>query len=363
MAGLVAAARARELGARRDACSRRATARAARCCSRAGSSGATWTSTSSAGSARRRPGAAAARLGAPRRRTRLARAARRARHRRATRENPLTTGRRFDTRGLTDALVRAAGKFGSAAGAPRDGRRRSSSPPAASRATAISLPAHRGPAGRSRCGRTRGARATGFGSASPAGRRAVGAEWTSSTAATCPRASGGPRSSCRSRSSTAARAGARRATARPFFPGEVSWSENDLVAGDRRAGRARRAWYVLDAAGARRPCGRSSRRPAPRCRHGARLPGAGAARSWPSTSGVDHPHDRRPEGRRARPGPRRRRALGRRRRRRRVSTGGYASGLAQALVLGLAAAEDAADAVTQVTSLESADQALGGTPD
>ena len=25
-------------------------------------------------------------------------------------ENPLTTGRRFDTRGLTDALVRAAGE-------------------------------------------------------------------------------------------------------------------------------------------------------------------------------------------------------------------------------------------------------------
>ena len=51
MAGLVAAARARELGAT-PSCSRRATARAARCCSRAASSGATASCESSAPSAR-----------------------------------------------------------------------------------------------------------------------------------------------------------------------------------------------------------------------------------------------------------------------------------------------------------------------
>ena len=80
----------------------------------------------------------------------------------------------------------------------------------------------------------------------------------------------------------------------------------------------------------------------------AAVPGAGGHRCGRARRGGDHAHDRRPVGRRAGT-----RARSRRTRRSQglwaagvdaggIATGGYASGLAQALVLGLAAAEDLA---------------------
>jgi len=118
-----------------------------------------------------------------------------------------------------------------------------------------------------------------------------------------------------------------------FFPGEPSWSENDLAQAI-AAQPGGRAWYELDAAALARP------EVAERVRHaqeieplprgglrvrvhaavthtygGVKVDGRARAADGVWVAGVD--------------------AGG-------ISNGGYASGLAQALVLGLVAAEDAA---------------------
>ena len=345
MAGLVAAARARELGAdvrvleKGDRAGRLDAALERR------RSGATATSTSSGGSV---PGGDPAlqrlvwerlddaldwleRLGAPV----VARDT----------ENPLTTGRRFDPRGLTDALVRAAGEVGlGRAGGGRGGAARRWRP-AAIRAIRSSSHAI-APAARS-ARAIRGATVTASGSRSRAAAR-LAAPSDEFYGRAMPARAGRPRSSS-SRPRPALRPAARGASndrGEEFFPGEVSWSENDLAQaiaaqpGGRRLVRARRRGArrrrpVVEAAGlpsahgdraavpaersARSRAARRSRTPTAGC-EGRRARRASAADGlW--AAGVD--------------------AGG-------ISNGGYASGLAQALVLGLVAAEDACSVAVEL---------------
>ena len=261
--------------------------------------------------------------------------------------NPLTVGKRFDPRGSSDALVAAAGGragrrhgcAGTTADDPRDRRLRGV---ARARRRATSRLRRR-----CDCARTRGATGDGLGFALDArcGRSRPG--WTSSTAATC-RTRRGTRARASSRSSQLYGRFARifDEDGVEFFRGdEVSWSETNVVAGDRAA--PRRAG-VLPARRRRRSNSASASARSPRWSRRARR-GAGGGPELPfepppgtvaavRVVAVDHAHDRRAAGRRAR--ARRRRvdglwaagvdAGG-------IATGGYASGLAQALVLGLAA--------------------------
>ena len=98
--------------------------------------------------------------------------------------NPLTVGLRFDPRSLTDVLVARRGRSGSATTRPAT-RSSSCSRQAASRATATSCASTSTRAASCSFVRTAGAPATGYGSRSRAARRSR-AGWTSSTDARCP---------------------------------------------------------------------------------------------------------------------------------------------------------------------------------
>jgi succinate dehydrogenase/fumarate reductase flavoprotein subunit len=234
--------------------------------------------------------------------------------------NPLTTGRRFDPRGLTDALVRAGGdiELGSAPGTDgplviatggypaRLARERGllvrSNP--WSEGEGIELALARG--------------AEGVSSGEFYGRAMPGPV---------------PEDQYVAASQLYGRF-ARRVNdlGEEFFPGEVSWSENDLAQAiaDQPGGRA---WYELDEAALARP-GVAER--LPYARETQPLPGGGLrVRVY---AAVTHTYGGVKVDTRARAaegvwvagvdaGG--------------VSNGGYASGLAQALVLGLVAAEDA----------------------
>jgi succinate dehydrogenase/fumarate reductase flavoprotein subunit len=254
-------------------------------------------------------------------------------------ENPLTIGRRFDTRGLTDALVRAAGevRLGEAVAGDREGPLVLATggfqgdPDLIARhiAPAAPLPLRANPwsAGDGlKLGLARGGGLS-EGMDEFYGRNMPARDWP-------------PEDFIRLAQLYAGRALVLDELGEPFFTGEVSWSEIDLVqATAQRPGAA--AWYVLDektfhsvrplveTAGTAVP---ASELPFPvpadaviavhvraaithtigGLRIDERTRVVGAEGLW--AAGVD--------------------AGG-------ISTGGYASGLAQALALGLTAAEDA----------------------
>jgi hypothetical protein len=254
-------------------------------------------------------------------------------------ENPLTTGRRFDTRGLTDALVRAAGEVRLGEPVTNDqegplvlatgGFQGDPELVAQHVAPAAPLPLRANPwsAGDGlRLGLARGAGLS-AGMDEFYGRNMPAREWP-------------PEDFVRLAQLYAGRALVLDELGEPFFAGEISWSEADLVqATARRPGAS--AWYVLDeeALDAVRPLVEAAGTAVPavelpfpvpedavvgvhvraaithtigglRIDERARV--AGGDGLW--AAGVD--------------------AGG-------ISTGGYASGLAQALVLGLVAAENA----------------------
>jgi FAD binding domain len=253
--------------------------------------------------------------------------------------NPLTTGRRFDPGRLTDALARAAGAIRlRAKGDPGEGPlvlatggfQGSSSLVAKHVAPAAALPLRANPwsAGDGlRIGLARGG-ALSAGMAEFYGRNMPARHW-------------GPSDFVPLAQLYGRRALVLDEQGEPFFTGEVSWSENDLVqATARRPGAT--AWYVLTESVFRevRPLVEAAGTAVPAAELPFPVPASavvgvhvrasithtiggvaiderarvvGAHGLW--AAGVD--------------------AGG-------VSTGGYASGLAQALVLGLVAAEDAA---------------------
>jgi hypothetical protein len=254
-------------------------------------------------------------------------------------ENPLTTGRRFDTRGLTDALVRAAGEVRLGEPVTNDqegplvlatgGFQGDRELVAQHVAPAAPLPLRANPwsAGDGlRLGLARGAGLS-AGMDEFYGRNMPAREWPPEDFVRLAQLYGG-------------RALVLDELGEPFFTGEVSWSETDLVqATARRPGAS--AWYVLDeeALDTMRPLVEAACTavaavelpfPVPEdavvgvhvraaithtiggLRIDERARVAGADGLW--AAGVD--------------------AGG-------ISTGGYASGLAQALVLGLVAAENA----------------------
>jgi fumarate reductase flavoprotein subunit len=254
-------------------------------------------------------------------------------------DNPLTTGRRFDTRGLTDALVRAAGEveLGRAVSEAGSGPLVLATggfqgdPELVARHVrpAATLPLRANPwsAGDGlRIGLARGGGLS-AGMDEFYGRNMPARDWT-------------PEDFVRLAQLYGRRALVLDEHGEPFFPGEVSWSENDLVQATARRPCAT-AWYVLteatldavrplvEAAGTAVAAGElpfavpddavvavhvrasiTHTIGGLRVDEHARVVGADGL--W--ACGVD--------------------AGG-------ISTGGYASGLAQALVLGLVAAEDA----------------------
>ena len=236
--------------------------------------------------------------------------------------NPLTTGRRFDPGSLTEALVRAAGKVELGRSSPEgDGLL-----VVATGGYPVRLAGERGLLVRSNPwseGEGIDARAR------PRGRR--GAE----RRVLRPRDAGaGAGTAFRRapRSSTAASPGASNDVGEEFFPGEVSWSENDLAQAI-AAQPGGRAWYELDAEALARP--RSPRSCRTRSRQSRSAAGGLRVRVY---AAVTHTYGGVEIDTRARAadgvwvagvdaGG--------------ISNGGYASGLAQALVLGLVAAEDA----------------------
>ena len=156
--------------------------------------------------------------------------------------NPRTVGKRFDPRGLTETLVRAAGdvRLGETAPEPddsRDGR----------------LPGRRGsgrgahPAGRRRCGcaRIRGAAETGCGYALERGGGALRRAWTEFYGRNMPDAEFSEEQFVPLAQLYGRFARVYNERGEEFFEGEVSWSENDLVQATARQPGAR-AWYVLD---------------------------------------------------------------------------------------------------------------------
>ena len=238
-------------------------------------------------------------------------------------ENPLTTGRRFDPRALTALLLGRRRRRARDAAAGATPRRRSCSRPAASRG---GWPASAGCS----CARTRGATATGSTS-----RCARGAETTPGMGEFYGRAMPAPPARIREEDFVPlAQLYGREARVftddwREITPPEVAWHENDLaqLIGPR-------AWYVVEETNERieaaRAAGGSHDRRAATTGIAVHVAAAvthtlgglqvdtqarvdGIDGLW--AAGVD--------------------AGG-------VATGGYASGLAQALVLGLAAAESIA---------------------
>ena len=268
----------------------------------------------------RRRAAAAPGLRAARRGARVARVARRARVWSARRATRCTTGVRFDPRGLTDALVRAAGEVrfeqpvpdagtdpGTDAGTDpgTDTEGRSSSRPAGFRAIRGSSTGTSSRRRRCGFGRIRGAPATGCGSRSPAAPRCRAAS-TSSTAATWPTSTFGDDDFVSPPSSTAARA-------RSFNDdGEEFLDQSRLVVGARPrpgdgapAGRAglvplRRARPSTSRPLRERSASSSRRRPRALTRPTLPFPAAAASSSPPyRVSRRDHAHDRRPADRRS----------------------------------------------------------------
>jgi succinate dehydrogenase/fumarate reductase flavoprotein subunit len=254
-------------------------------------------------------------------------------------ENPLTTGRRFDTRGLTDALARAAGevRLGEAVAGDAEGPlvfatggfQGDAELVARHIAPAAPLPLRANPWSTGdglRLGLVRGGRLS-SGMGEFYGRNMPAREWPPEDFVRLAQLYGG-------------RALVLDEQGEPFFTGEVSWSENDLVqATAQRQGAA--AWYLLDSATLAdvRPLVEASGTAVP----AAQLPfpaPAGAVVAIHVRASITHTIGGLAVDERARvvgadgawacgvdAGG--------------ISTGGYASGLAQALVLGLTAAEDA----------------------
>ena len=235
--------------ASRRASSRRATVRAGRCSSRAGSCGATAASSSSASSApRATSGCSGSSTSGSTRRSTGSRGSGAPVLARET-GNPLTVGRRFDPHGLTDALVRAAG--GVELGAPlpdgdgpldpRDRRLpgRSRARRAAHRAGGTPARAREPVVGRRRAA-ARDSRAA------PRSRRRS----TSSSAARCPLVDTiAPEDFVRAAQLYGRHAHVVDLAGEPLGV-EPAWAELDLVQAiaHRPGGRA---WYILDARGAR----------------------------------------------------------------------------------------------------------------
>ena len=214
--------------------------------------------------------------------------------------NPLTTGLRFDPRGLTEALVRAAGR--------RAARRRRRPTP-----LDVATGGFQGGFGWSRARRASSAaaaagepwsRATGSSSASSAALSSAG-DWTSSTAGQhARRRHVRPRSDFVPLAQLYGRyARDRQRHGEEFFDRAGRWSETDLVQATARQPGAR-AWYVLDDARARRAGsrahgardGRGARAEARSARPRGRRPASPCC-----VQAGDHAHDRRPAHRRARP--------------------------------------------------------------
>ena len=304
---------------------------------------------------RRRSGASAARLGAARRRARLARLARRAGRRRGDRQ-PADDRRALRPGGARGRAGRALPPDALRLGTPLPAR--SDGPTLLATGGFAASPElvarHIRPAAPLRLRGNPWSTGDGLEQALARG-AALGPGWTSSTAATCRTPRG-----ARPTTSPAAQLYARHARifderGEEFFrAGDVSWSETNVVQATARRPGAR-AYYLLDERGARAPRARAD---------GARARRRGAGRGARAGS-TDCRSPRRPE--RSPPcasSPRSRTrsaACGSTRAARvldgdgapihglfaagvdagGIATGGYSSGLAQALVLGLAAAESA----------------------
>ena len=238
-------------------------------------------------------------------------------------QNPLTTGRRFDPGGLTDVLVRAVGeiRFGAGEG-----------PPPAAEAMVVATGGY--PV---RLARERGllvrsnpwSDGAGIDLALERGARAAPSDGFYGRAMPGPV----PEEQFVAASQLYGRF-ARRVNdiGEEFFPAEVSWSENDLAQAI-AAQPGGRAWYELDEAALARP---EVAERLPYAQETQPLPGGGLrVRVY---AAVTHTYGGVRIDERARAGDgvwvAGVDAGG-------ISNGGYASGLAQALVLGLAAAEDA----------------------
>ena len=240
--------RAHASSARRRSCTRRERGRAVRCSCRVASSGVSASGTTFARSVRRATRhCSGVRLGAARRRDRMARIARRAggraRHRQSAHDRKAVRSARLDR----DACSRGGRRR-------LESTRRRADDPCDRR-----LPGERGAGRRAHPSRrlaplraNPGAAATACVSDSRGAPSSL-LGWRSSTAATCPT----PTSSEDIRPARAAlrplRAASTTSSGRSSFPGEVSWSENDLVQATAQQPGAR-AWYVLDDAALERRC-------------------------------------------------------------------------------------------------------------
>ena len=257
-------------------------------------------------------------------------------------ENPLTTGRRFDPAGLTDALARAAGEVRLRSRAPKDAEPLLLAT-GGFQGDAALVSEHIAPAAPLPLRATQWSTGDGLRIGLARG-AALSAGMDEFYGRNMPDATFSPEDFVPAAQLYAARARVVNDRGEEFLEGPVTWSETDVVqATARQPGAA--AWYLLDAEGVRRSEARvaEARRLGGTVRPAAELPftaPAGVVLGVRVRAAITHTIGGLGVDERARvAGAEGLYAAG-------VdaggiSAGGYASGLASALVLGLVAAEDA----------------------